>query len=190
MSIAPGATAMVSGARALQLLSPEMRELAYNSRIEYAPHAFQWMSTAHSSRLGHILETEGLEMPLDMLKPWKEEEICIYPMVWRNPVTGEDSLQVHGQGARVLYLKATAAAEEIVVTDLKEVRAFMHKIMRPALEPSNIYAHAHQEQDVILWYNRALWHSITEFPESYGPRIMHQCNVAASDHPVAARSLD
>lgn len=25
--------------------------------------------------------------------------------------------------------------------------------------------------------------SQTEFPESYGPRIMHQCNVAASDHP-------
>jgi len=75
--------------------------------------------------------------------------------------------------------------------------------MRPTLDPSNIYAHRHEEQDVILWYNRALWHSIvslvapkhftdtdplqTEFPESYGPRIMHQCNVAASDHPVAAK---
>ena len=23
----------------------------------------------------------------------------------------------------------------------------------------------------------------TEFPKSYGPRVMHQCNVAASDHP-------
>jgi alpha-ketoglutarate-dependent taurine dioxygenase len=72
--------------------------------------------------------------------------------------------------------------------------------MSPVLSPENIYAHPHQEQDVILWYNRALWHSIvrfdtpdlikthskyvqTEFPESYGPRIMHQCNVAASDHP-------
>jgi len=32
--------------------------------------------------------------------------------------------------------------------------------MRPVLEPSNIYAHRHEEQDVILWYNRALWHSI------------------------------
>lgn len=32
--------------------------------------------------------------------------------------------------------------------------------MRPILQPENIYAHPHQEQDVILWYNRALWHSI------------------------------
>jgi hypothetical protein len=34
------------------------------------------------------------------------------------------------------------------------------RIMGPVLSPENIYAHPHQEQDVILWYNRALWHSI------------------------------
>jgi alpha-ketoglutarate-dependent taurine dioxygenase len=32
--------------------------------------------------------------------------------------------------------------------------------MRPVLKPENVYAHPHHEQDVILWYNRALWHSI------------------------------
>jgi alpha-ketoglutarate-dependent taurine dioxygenase len=32
--------------------------------------------------------------------------------------------------------------------------------MRPVLSPENIYAHRHEEQDVILWYNRAVWHSI------------------------------
>lgn len=37
------------------------------------------------------------------------------------------------------------------------------RLMRPALEPENIYAHRHEEQDVILWYNRALWHSIVSF---------------------------
>jgi len=189
MAIAPGATAMVAGSRALELLTPELREIAYNSTIEYAPHCFEWMSTAHSTRLGHSIETEGLEKPLDQLKPWTEDKICTYPMVWRNPVTGEDSLQVHGQGAFKLFLKSSPDGEETVIDDLGEVRAFLHKLMRPVLEPSNIYAHRHEEQDVILWYNRALWHSITEFPDSYGPRIMHQCNVAASDHPVAAREV-
>ena len=220
MLIAPGATAMVAGSRALQLLTPELRDIVYNSKIEYAPHCFQWMSTAHSSRVGHLIETEGLEMPLDKLKPWVKEEVCTYPMVWENPVTGEHSLQIHGQGAYKLFLKSNPDGEETVVDDLKEVRAFMHKLvsfpschqffsnvgrlMRPVLEPNNIYAHNHEEQDVILWYNRSLWHSIvslasfpgskealmsiqTEFPESYGPRIMHQCNVAASDHPTAAK---
>ena len=127
MAIAPGATAMVAGSRALQLLTPELKNIVYNSRIEYAPHCFQWMSTAHSTRLGHSLETEGLEMPLDKLKPWVKEDVCTYPMVWENPVTGEHSLQIHGQGVYKLFLKSSPHGEETVVDDLKEVRAFMHK---------------------------------------------------------------
>ncbi|EFX04661.1 alpha-ketoglutarate dependent xanthine dioxygenase [Grosmannia clavigera kw1407] len=185
MFMAPGATAMVAGSRALVLLDAETRAVVLHSRIEYAPHAFVWMSTARSSRLGHLIETEGREMPLDRLPAWDPAHVCVYPMVWTNPVTGEQSLQVHGQGARRLFLKSSPDGEETVVEDLAEVRAFMDKIMRPVLSPENIYAHRHEEQDVILWYNRALWHSITEFPKSYGPRVMHQCNVAASDHPTA-----
>lgn len=184
MRIAPGATAMVAGSRALALLDEDTRNTVLHSRIEYAPHAFVWMSSAHSTRLGHLIETEGLEKPLDQLPKWDKEKVAIYPMVWTNPVTGEKSLQVHGQGAFKLYLKDSPNGEEKIVDDLREVRAFMHKIMRPTLSPENIYAHRHEEQDVILWYNRALWHSITEFPKSYGPRVMHQCNIAASDHPV------
>jgi len=180
---------MVAGSRALELLSPELKDIVYNSKIEYAPHCFEWMSTAHSTRLGHSIETEGLEKPLDKLKPWVKEKICTYPMVWENPVTGEHSLQVHGQGAFKLFLKSSPEGEETVISDLGEVRAFVQKLMRPALEPNNIYAHRHEEQDVILWYNRALWHSITEFPQSCGPRIMHQCNIAASDHPVPAKRV-
>ncbi|KAH7109112.1 TfdA family taurine catabolism dioxygenase TauD [Dendryphion nanum] len=183
MKMAPGATAMIAGSRALELLDEETRNIVTNSRIEYAPHAFVWMSTAHSTQLGHLLETEGLEKPLSQLPKWDKSKVCVYPMVWTNPKTGEKSLQVHGQGAFKLYLKSSPKGVETIIDDLKEVRAFMDKIMRPVLEPENIYGHPHQEQDVILWYNRALWHSITEFPKSYGPRVMHQCNVAASDHP-------
>ena len=157
-----------------------MKNIVYNSRIEYAPHCFEWMSTAHSTRLGHSIVTEGLEKPLDKLKAWEKEKVCVYPMVWENAVTGEHSLQVHGQGAFKLFLKSSPEGEETVVRDLGEVRAFLHKyeqhtliyqqanevfrIMRPVLEPSNIYAHRHEEQDVILWYNRAVWHSIVSTP--------------------------
>lgn len=127
MKIAPGATAYVAGSRALELLDDEMRAVVSNSRIEYAPHAFKWMSTAHSTRLGHTLETEGLELPREKLPPIDESKICIYPMVWTNPKTGEKSLQVHGQGARKLYLKSSPDGEQTIVDDLKEVRAFMHR---------------------------------------------------------------
>jgi alpha-ketoglutarate-dependent taurine dioxygenase len=127
MTLAPGATAMVAGSQALSLLDEETKKLVMHSRIEYAPHAFAWMSTAHSTRLGHLIETEGLEKPLDKLPPWDHENVCIYPMVWTNPKTGEKSLQVHGQAAFKLYLKDSADGEERIVDDLKEVRAFMHK---------------------------------------------------------------
>lgn len=54
----------------------------------------------------------------------------------------------------------------------KAIRVVTHcsRIMRPVLSPENIYAHPHKEQDVILWYNRALWHSIVRYlssPVSY-----------------------
>lgn len=127
MKMAPGATAMVAGSRALALLDEETRQIVLNSRIEYAPHAFVWMSTAHSTRLGNLIETEGLEKSLDQLPKWDKSKVCIYPMVWTNPRTAERSLQVHGQGAFKLYLKSTPEGEETVVDDLKEVRAFMDK---------------------------------------------------------------
>lgn len=127
MKMAPGATGMVAGSVALSLLDEGTKNLVMHSRIEYAPHAFVWMSSAHSTRLGHLIETEGLEKPLDQLPAWDSKKVCIYPMVWTNPKTGEKSLQVHGQGAFKLYLKDGPDAEEKIVDDLKEVRAFMHK---------------------------------------------------------------
>jgi hypothetical protein len=127
LKIAPGATAMVAGSQALKLLDEETRNIVMHSRIEYAPHCFKWMSTARSTRLGHLIETEGRETPLISLPPWEVKKLCIYPMVWTNPKTGEKSLQVHGQGAFKLYLKSSPDDEEKVIDDLKEVRAFMHK---------------------------------------------------------------
>ena len=127
MDIAPGATAMVAGSQALALLDDETRNTVMHSRVEYAPHAFKWMSTARSTRLGHLLESEGLEVPLDDLPSWEPDKICIYPMVWTNPVTSEKSLQVHGQGALKLFLKSSPEGDEKVVDDLAEVRAFMNK---------------------------------------------------------------
>ena len=60
--------------------------------------------------------------------------------------------------------------------------------MRPAIEPENIFVHDYKENDVVLWYNRALWHSIMEYPDSCGPRVMHQCNIAASGRLCTLRN--
>lgn len=56
------------------------------------------MAGAHSTRLRHLIESEGLEMPLYQLPQWDKAKVCVYPMGWTNPKTGEKSRQVHGQG--------------------------------------------------------------------------------------------
>ncbi len=123
----PGSTAFVAGSRALELLDQKTRDIVLNSRIEYAPHAFKWIFPAKPTFLGHSLETEGKEVPLDKLPPWTKDKVCIYPMVWTNPKTGEKSLQVHGQTALKLYLKSSPDGEEEVIDNLKDIRAFLHK---------------------------------------------------------------
>ncbi|KAK7217141.1 hypothetical protein V2G26_005144 [Clonostachys chloroleuca] len=85
MKIAPGATAMVAGSRALALLDDEIRNIVMNSRIEYAPHAFVWMLTAHSTRLGHLLETEGLEKSLDQLPLGHRRKFAYIPWCGQTP---------------------------------------------------------------------------------------------------------
>ncbi|KAK1911785.1 hypothetical protein P3342_013090 [Pyrenophora teres f. teres] len=92
MKMAPGSMAMIAGSRALELLDEETKNIVMNSRIEYAPHTFVWMSKTHRTRLGHSIETEGLERPLDELPKRAKSKVCIYPMVWTNPKTGERSL--------------------------------------------------------------------------------------------------
>jgi hypothetical protein len=81
MDMAPGSTAMVAGSCTLAFLDGETQQIMLNSRIEYAPHSFVWMSTAHSMRLGHSIETEGLEKPLEELPKWERSKVCIYPIV-------------------------------------------------------------------------------------------------------------
>lgn len=70
------------------------------------------------------------------------------------------ALQIHGQAAWKLYLKDSPDGEVTVIDKLDEVRAFIDRLMRPAVKPSNIYAHHYEESEVVLWYNRAVWHSV------------------------------
>lgn len=78
----------LEGSRALQLLPADLRAIAEHSSILYAPKPFRWMSTAHSTQLGHSLETENLEVPLAELG-FEESKLKKYPMIWTNPLTGE-----------------------------------------------------------------------------------------------------
>ncbi|ORY23920.1 alpha-ketoglutarate dependent xanthine dioxygenase [Naematelia encephala] len=177
LKVTPGATAFVSGSTALDSLPTHLRSLALNSRITYAPHPYTFISPCRAHSTGLIVHSENLETPLEDLPQWSEDDLLTVPLVWTNPITGEKSLMVHGCCVWRLCLKMNEEDEGREVTDLKEVREIIYELMRPGIAPKNVYAHAWEDGDLAIFYNRGVWHSVTG--QDFGPRLMHQCNLAS-----------
>ncbi|OSX66802.1 hypothetical protein POSPLADRAFT_1050974 [Postia placenta MAD-698-R-SB12] len=187
------ATAFISGKTTFDILPPELKSLAVRSRVKNAPHPYTWISTAKAKSTGMGIETEGLEMPYDQLPPWEESKVQILPMAWKNPVTGHLHIQVHGwTAAEILVdpLPETAERQGALypdgahITNLQEVRDILHKIQRPAIAPPLVYPHDWRANDLIVFHNRGVMHSVTGNLKPEQVRTYHQCNLAASDRPV------
>ncbi|GAA5833437.1 hypothetical protein JCM11251_003495 [Rhodosporidiobolus azoricus] len=69
------------------------------------------------------------------------------------------------------------------ITDLSLIRRILNQIQLPALRPEYIWAPGYEEGDLVLFDNRAVYHSATDYPESWGTRTMLQAHVAASSDP-------
>ncbi|CAK5272695.1 unnamed protein product [Mycena citricolor] len=194
-----GTTAFVSGKTMFGILPPALKSVAVRTRVRYHPHPYVWMSPAHAKSTGLGIECEGLEMSEADLPPWEESKVKVLPMLWKNPVTGELSFQVHPCGAAELLispLPAGAAREGALypdgahLTDLQEVRDLLYQMQRPAIAPSLVYPHDWKANDLVLFHNRGVLHSVVG---AFGPdtvRAFHQCNLAASDDPVGPTEDD
>lgn len=112
-----GTTAFFSGYRLFSILSEADKEFVKGARVEYAAHPYIWMSKCKSRPNGLGLITEGLETDESNLPPIDPAKIKIYPMCWKNPVTGELALQIYPTPARRIH-----CADGTVIDDLKEVR--------------------------------------------------------------------
>ncbi|KAE9394487.1 Clavaminate synthase-like protein [Gymnopus androsaceus JB14] len=114
LSLPLGTTAFVSGQTMFHLLPSELKSVAVRAKVKYAPHPFVWMAPARAKSTGLGIESDGLEMPLNELPPWSEENVKIYPVLWKNPVTKALSFQVHPCGATELIISPlpTGAARE------------------------------------------------------------------------------
>ncbi|KAJ7676784.1 Clavaminate synthase-like protein [Mycena polygramma] len=187
-----GTTAFVSGKTMFALLSPALKSVAIRARVRYAPHPYVWMAPARAKSTGLGVESEGHEVPLDKLPPWEEEKVKVLPVVWKSP-TGELSFQVHPCGAAELLidaLPAGAAREDALypdgahLTDLQEVRELLYTMQRPAIAPPLVYPHDWEEDDLVLFHNRGVLHTVVGAFAPDQVRAFHQCNLAASDDPV------
>ncbi|KZS93511.1 Clavaminate synthase-like protein [Sistotremastrum niveocremeum HHB9708] len=187
-----GTTAFTSGATTFDILPPEYKSLAVRAKVRYAPHPYVWMAPAHALSTGLGIESEGLEVPLNELPAWEESKVKTFPMLWKNPVTGALHLQVHPCGISSIHidpLPAGASREGALfpdgadITDLKEARDLIYKMMRPGIAPQLVYPHDWKEGDLVLFHNRGLLHSVVGAFKPDQVRVFHQCNLAASSDP-------
>ncbi|KAJ3820455.1 taurine catabolism dioxygenase [Lentinula raphanica] len=194
-----GTTAFVSGKTMFDLLPKDLKSLAVRSKVRYAPHPYVWMAPAHALPTGLGIENEGLELPLSELPPWEEARRKTLPVVWKNPVTGNLHFQVHPCGAAELIvdpLPAGATREGALypdgahITDLKEVRDLLYKMQRPAIAPKLVYPHDWREDDLVLFHNRGVLHTVVGAFTKEQVRAFHQCNLAASDDPAGPTEED
>lgn len=186
LELSQGATCFVNGAAAFDRLSPEEKEFALNTTVEYAPHPYIFISSAKASKDGLVMISEGKEAKLEELPEWEEEKIKRLPMVWTNPVTHKQHLQVHGCCIYKLHTKNGSSVETL---DLEDARLKVHSMMRPAISPSNVLAHSWKQGDLVIFFNRGVWHSVTgEFKGTHNgmdeKRLMHQCNIASGADPI------
>lgn len=148
----------------------------YNTNIKLR---YIWMSSAHALSTGLGLHSEGLELPETELPPIDKKKVMIFPMVWKNPVTGKLALQVHPSAVLKIH-----CADGSVIDDLAKVREIVYKLQRPAISPQHVYPHDWEEGDLVLFNNRGVIHSVVGAFKPDEIRLFRQCNLAASEPPV------
>lgn len=73
--------AVISGQKAFELLPPDLKDLAFRTKVKYAPHPYLWISKARAHSTGLGMVSEGLELKPEELPDIDEDAIKVYPMV-------------------------------------------------------------------------------------------------------------
>ncbi len=180
LEVSTGATAFISGKTAFDNLSPEDKQFALDTTVVYAPHPYIYIHKCKATSDGLTMVSEGQEVPLDQLPHWEETKLKKLPMVWTNPVTGCQHLQIHS--CCVYRLVNTDTGE--VVAGLQKARKICHRLVRPAISPEHVYAHSWSKGDLCIFHNRGVIHSVTGEMPPDEKRLMHQCNVASGSDPI------
>ncbi|KAI8874645.1 Clavaminate synthase-like protein, partial [Backusella circina FSU 941] len=179
-----GTTAFISGQKAFELLPQHLKELAFKTKVKYAPHPYLWMSKAKARPTGLGMESDGKELTEEELPEINEEYIKIYPMLWKNPVTNKIHLQVHPAAVQDLIIDGKPMG------DLKKVRELLYEMQRPAINPENVFAHEWADGDMVIFHNRGVLHSVVGSLKDTDSRVFHQCNISSADEPLPVSEQD
>jgi hypothetical protein len=71
---------VISGARAFDLLSPEQKEFALNTTVQYAPRAYEWIRDCRATSDGLGIARVGDERKEDELPEWSWDKVQAFPV--------------------------------------------------------------------------------------------------------------
>ncbi|KAI0181861.1 Clavaminate synthase-like protein [Hypoxylon sp. FL1284] len=184
MKAEPGLTAFISNVQMYEMMTEDEKGMADHSWVEYAPHPYMWIGDCKGNSNGLGLVSQGKEKSLEGLGDFDPKDVKTYPMVWVNPVTGEKAFHVHGICARKLFIRTSQTEEPRIIDDVVEIRKLLKTIQERVLKPEYILIPSLDEGDIVMWANYQMFHTAIDYPGSYGPRTMHQANIASSSPPA------
>jgi alpha-ketoglutarate-dependent taurine dioxygenase len=123
-----------------------------------------------------------------------------FSQLWKNPETGALHFQVHPSAIREIIIEPIPSSSKqssnalypqgAHLKEIKEVRDLVYNLQRPSIAPAKVYAHDWEEDDLALFHNQGVTHSVCGAFGDDEVRIFHQCNLAASTEPLPPTSED
>jgi alpha-ketoglutarate-dependent taurine dioxygenase len=181
-----GSTAFASGRIAYDLMRHDIRQQCLHTQVHYLPRPFEvTYQLANSDNGLRVVDPEsearfkkGCELPGT---PFDDPMAQVYPLVWTCP---ETKLQALMPQPRCLSCLETEINSNPVFVGLTESRRLVESWMHPAIAAEYVYIHAWQPGDLVVWYNRSVWHSATGRLGRDDRRVMHLTACNSSEVPI------
>ncbi|MDP6920098.1 MAG: TauD/TfdA family dioxygenase [Arenicellales bacterium] len=184
-----GATAFASGRTAYDAMADEVRERCLDTRAHYLPRPFETTFSFANTKNGlRVIDPEsearyesGNEAPGSAFADAAGQ---VYPLVWTCPDTRRQALMPQPRCLAFLEIQRSARQEFLGIT---ASRRLVETWMLPAVSSDQVYVHAWQAGDLVIWHNRSVWHSATGKLAPEDRRVMHLTAFNASEAPVCVR---
>ena len=184
-----GATAFASGRIAYDAMTEATREDCLDAQVHYLPRPFETTYSLANSKNGLRVIDPDAEARYEggneaSGSAFNDPAAQVYPLVWTCPDTGRQALMPQPRCLAFLEIKKGAGREFLGIT---ASRRLVETCMLPAVSADQVYIHDWQAGDLVLWYNRSVWHSATGQLAPEDRRIMHLTAFNARNAPVCLR---
>jgi len=118
---------------------------------------------ASHAKLSEVRQREG--KPVDAAEFDKCPDV-IHPLVWTHPISGH----------KFLYFSAERASKPLDMAEA-ELTSLLRSLLAKATVADNIYSHKWRPKDLVIWDNRGLLHTATNYEKSKYRRIAYRMSV-------------